>query len=171
MSVAIAAAMGQVSNRAAGDDIILLAATAPVIRGAWSVVADSTAAGGSRMANPNAGQPKPATAAAAPASFFEVRFDADAGTGYRLWLRGKAQGNSYENDSVYVQFSDSVTAAGAPTWRIGTTSATSVVIEDCSGCNVQGWGWQDNGYGTGVLKNWSNGNWLAFWTAKSFRPW
>ena len=24
-------------------------------------------------------------------------------------------------------------------------------LEDCSGCGVSGWGWQDNGYGTGVL--------------------
>ena len=24
-------------------------------------------------------------------------------------------------------------------------------LEDCSGCGVSGWGWQDNGYGLGVL--------------------
>jgi hypothetical protein len=23
--------------------------------------------------------------------------------------------------------------------------------EDCSGCGLAGWGWQDNGYGAGVL--------------------
>jgi hypothetical protein len=26
-----------------------------------------------------------------------------------------------------------------------------VVLEDCTGCGVAGWGWQDDGYGTGVL--------------------
>jgi hypothetical protein len=52
---------------------------------------------------------------------------------------------------VYVQFSDSVTSAGSATWRIGTTSATTVNLEDCGGCGLSGWGWQDNGYGTGVL--------------------
>jgi hypothetical protein len=36
-------------------------------------------------------------------------------------------------------------------WRIGTTDATVVVLEDCGGCGEQGWGWQDNGYGSGVL--------------------
>ncbi len=36
-------------------------------------------------------------------------------------------------------------------WRIGTTSATSVTIEDCSGCGLANWGWNDNGYGIGVL--------------------
>jgi len=25
------------------------------------------------------------------------------------------------------------------------------VLEDCSGCALSGWGWNDNAYGTGVL--------------------
>jgi hypothetical protein len=149
---AVALAVGLLSLASAqSDDVILRAAAAPVVRGTWTVVADSTAAGGSRLSNPDAGVPKPATAAAAPTSYFELTFDAPAGRAYQLWIRGKAQGNSYANDSVYVQFSDSVTAAGAATWRIGTTSATSVVLEDCAGCGVSGWGWQDNGYGAAVL--------------------
>jgi acid phosphatase type 7 len=137
--------------RAQSGDVILRAAAAPVVRGTWSVVADSSAAGGSRLSNPDAGVPKPSTPAATPANYFELTFDATAGRAYQLWIRGKAQGNSYDNDSVYVQFSDSVTAAGAAMWRIGTTSATSIVLEDCSGCGVSGWGWQDNGYGAAVL--------------------
>ena len=132
---------------AAPTDVILRAASAPVVVGAWSVVADTTAAGGSRLANTDLRVVRPAAALAAPAHYVELTFTADAGTGYRLWLRGKAAGNKYENDSVFVQFSDSVTAAGASTWRIGTTSATSVNLEDCSGCGLAGWGWQDNGYG------------------------
>jgi hypothetical protein len=36
-------------------------------------------------------------------------------------------------------------------YRIGTTSATKYTLEDCSGCGLSGWGWQDNGYGAGVL--------------------
>ena len=35
--------------------------------------------------------------------------------------------------------------------RIGTTSGTPINLEDCSSCGIQGWGWQDNGYGAGVL--------------------
>jgi len=51
------------------------------------------------------------------------------------------------NDSVFVQFSDSVDGSGTPTFRIGSGSATVVSLEDCSGCGEQGWGWNDNGYG------------------------
>jgi endonuclease/exonuclease/phosphatase family metal-dependent hydrolase len=44
-----------------------------------------------------------------------------------------------------------VSASGAPVFRIGTTDGTGVNIEECSGCGLSGWGWQDNGYGAGVL--------------------
>ena len=132
-------------------EIVLYAAKAPLRVGAWQVVSDSTAAGGSRIHNPNAGAAKIATASATPASYFELTFQARAGVGYRLWLRGKAEGNSWANDSVFVQFNNSNTSSGTPTYRIGTTSAAEVNLEDCSGCGVSGWGWQDNGYGAGVM--------------------
>ena len=49
---------------------------------------------------------------------------------------------------MFVQFSGSVTVLGfGATWRIGTTSATEVNLEDCSGCGISGWKWQDNAYG------------------------
>jgi hypothetical protein len=44
-----------------------------------------------------------------------------------------------------------VTSTGTPTYRIGTTSATTFVLEECSGCTLSDWGWNDNGYGAGVL--------------------
>ena len=78
-------------------------------------------------------------------------FNGEAGIGYRLWIRGTATLNHYANDSAYVQFDRSVDQAGVPVYRIGTTSATTYTLEDCSGCGLSGWGWQDNGYGTGVL--------------------
>ncbi len=130
-------------------DVVLYAARASVRQGRWSMVSDSTAAGGSRMATTDAGVKL--VASAAPADYFEMTFNAAAGVAYRLWLRGKAQSNHWANDSAFVQFDDSVTSAGAATYRIGTTSATTVIIEDCSGCGLSGWGWNDNGYGTGVL--------------------
>ena len=74
-----------------------------------------------------------------------------AGKAYRLWLRGRAQRDYWGNDSVHVQFSGSVDESGVPTWRIGSTSGTSVNIEDASNAGLSGWGWQDNGWGTGVL--------------------
>jgi hypothetical protein len=36
-------------------------------------------------------------------------------------------------------------------WRIGTTSGTYVNIEENKGTGLSNWGWQDNGYGIGVL--------------------
>jgi hypothetical protein len=132
-------------------DVVIWAANSPVLRGNWAVVPDPSAAGFARTHNADRGAPKVATAAAAPAHYFEQTFTAEAGVPYRLWIRGMAERNSYNNDSVYVQFSGSVSAGGTPVYRIGTSSATTVVLEDCSGCGVAGWGWQDNGYGTGVL--------------------
>ena len=66
-------------------------------------------------------------------------------------MRGRAEGDCWCNDSVFVQFSNAVDAGGAPVFRIGTTGATTVNLEDASGAGVSGWGWQDNGYGAGVL--------------------
>jgi hypothetical protein len=133
-----------------GAEIVRWAANAPVKVG-WNVTADATAAGGSRLQNPNAGAPKVTTPLASPSQYFELTFDALAGRPYRLWIRGKAIANSYENDSVFVQFSGSVTSTGTPTYRIGTTSATAVIIEDGSGAVISNWAWADNGYGAGVL--------------------
>jgi hypothetical protein len=83
-------------------------------------------------------------------NYFELRFDAEAGRPYHLWIRGIAASDYWGNDSVHVQFSDSVDVTGAARWRIGTASSTEVNLEDCSGCGLRGWGWQDNGWGAGV---------------------
>jgi glucose/arabinose dehydrogenase len=133
------------------DEIVLHAASGAPARGNWNVTTDASAASGGRMENPNGSLPKLTSALAAPADYFERTFYAQAGRPYRLWLRARAQNDSYNNDSVFVQFSGTVDQAGAPAFRIGTTAATGVVLEDCGGCGVSGWGWQDNGYGTGVL--------------------
>src|SRR5262249_42496797 len=119
--------------------------------GSWQVVSDATAAGGARLWNPDAGAAKLANPLASPGSYFELTFTAQAGVGYRLWLRGKADNDSPYNDSVFVQFSGSVDASGNPTYRIGTTAGTAVNLEDDLGVGVSGWGWQDNGWGAGVL--------------------
>jgi hypothetical protein len=138
------------SGSAGAGDIVLYAAEAPVKTGTWKVMIDSSAAGGARMVNPNLNAAKATSASASPASYFEMTFTAEAGKPYQLWLRGKGENDVYSNDSVFVQFSDSVTATGASLWRIGTTSAGEVNIENCSGCGISGWGWQDTGYGNGV---------------------
>ncbi|MBI3652031.1 MAG: IPT/TIG domain-containing protein [Acidobacteria bacterium] len=133
------------------SDVVLYAAEAAVKVGNFSVVSDPTAAGGASIYNPDAGAPKLANALASPTSYFEMTFNAEANTAYRLWVRAKADNNSPYNDSFFVQFSDSVDTANAATYRIGTTNATTVNLEDCSGCGLSGWGWQDNGWGVGVF--------------------
>jgi HKD family nuclease/regulation of enolase protein 1 (concanavalin A-like superfamily) len=125
------------------DDVVLWATNAPTVRGVWTRTADATAAGGSRLGTANAGV-RVSSPLATPTDYFEMSFLADAGVGYRLWIRGKAVSNSWSNDSVSVQFSDSVTSTGAATWRIGSTSATTVTIEDCASCGLAAWGWNDN---------------------------
>jgi hypothetical protein len=112
---------------------------------------DATAAGGQRVGNPNAGAAKITTAVAAPVNYVEFTFTAAAGRGYRLWIRGKADGNAWNNDSAFVQFSGSVNAQGTPVYRLDTTDAAEFNLESCAGCGVSAWGWEDNGYGTGVL--------------------
>jgi len=131
-------------------DAVLYASKAPLIVGNWQVVSDSSAAGGARISNPNLNAAR-TSASATPVDYFEMNFAADAGVPYRIWIRGKATSNNFNNDSVWVQFSDSVTSAGVPNLQIGTTSAANVTIEDCSGCGLSNWGWNDNAVGLGVL--------------------
>ena len=131
-----------------GADVVLYARDASNVVGNWHSVDDATAAGGVRLWNPDAGIPKITTPSDNPANYFELTFEADAGVPYQLWLRMRADNNYWGNDSVWVQFSDSVDASGAPTWRIGSASATMVSLEDCTGCGEQAWGWNDNGYDT-----------------------
>jgi hypothetical protein len=133
------------------DEIVLVASSAKTIAGAWRRVADTTAADGVRLHHPNQNAAKLAAALASPVHYFELTFEADAGKPYRLWMRAAAEGNSWSNDSVFAQFSSTVDGTGAPTMRIGTTSSTTVNLEEASNAGVSGWGWQDNGYGTGVM--------------------
>ena len=132
------------------DDVALYAGQAPVRQGAWAVTADSTAAGGVRLFNRDAGLAKVVTPAANPVDYFELTFNAQAGRAYRLWMRGKALNNAYTNDSVWVQFSDSVDASNGAAWRIGSTSGIALSVEECSGCGLSAWGWHDSGWGVGV---------------------
>jgi endonuclease/exonuclease/phosphatase family metal-dependent hydrolase len=131
-------------------DVTLWAGQAPTRAGKWVIQSDASAAGGRLIRHPDAGAAKITTALASPANYFEMTFQAQAGVPYSLWLHGRADSNYWPNDSVFVQFSGSVASSGSSTFRIGTTSATEVNLEDCSGCGLSGWVWQDNGYGLGV---------------------
>ena len=140
---------GTAEAPAGAGDVVLHAAAARVQGTRWMPIEDSSAASGVRLATANAGVKH--ALSTEPAEYFELTFLADAGVPYRLWIRGRAERNHWSNDSVFVQFDDSTTAAATPMFRIGTTSAAVVTIEDCSGCGLSSWGWNDNGYGAGVL--------------------
>ena len=129
-----------------GEDVVLYAADA-VVQANWATIVDDTAAGGRLLQNPDLGQAKLPAALEAPASYFELTFNALAGRPYRLWIRGKALSNGTSNDSVFVQYDGTVDENGAPTYRIGTASALGWNLEECLGCGLSEWGWQDNGWG------------------------
>jgi hypothetical protein len=132
------------------DDVVRYAADAALVTGMWQRVVDATAAGGARLWHPNENVGA-IRAQSSPSNYFEVSIHVEAGTPYHLWLRGRAQNDSSRNDSVWVQFSGSVSPTGKPLYRIGSTSAARVTLTDCAGCGLAAWGWQDNGYGLNVL--------------------
>jgi hypothetical protein len=64
-------------------------------------------------------------------------------------VRLRAQSNAAANDSVHVQFDDSINCStGTAMWRIGTTDSAEIVLQDGpSGAIGRGWGWSENGWG------------------------
>src|SRR6266705_7142404 len=82
------------------NDVVLYASKAPVRAGTWAVKADSTAAGGFVIENPDVGAAKLLVPLAKPLNYFEITFPAYAGLQYHLWIRSKSLNNSTSNDSV-----------------------------------------------------------------------
>jgi hypothetical protein len=130
---------------ATAKEIVMYAGTDASVNAVWAAVSDPTAAGGVHLLNPDRAQAKLGTPLASN-EWFEMTFDADAATPYHLWVRSRATNDHWQNDSVFVQFSDSVDASGNATFRIGSGDATVVSLEECSGCGEEGWGWNDNAY-------------------------
>jgi hypothetical protein len=135
---------------AGATTVVLWPSNAPAsaIRGDWRVGPDS-GAGGASIWNPDRGRAKVSPALRSPANYFEMTFNALGGVAYHLWIRMRAQGNSLGNDSVHIQFSDSVDGAGTPFARIGTEGSAELVLQAGPGGAVpQSWGWTDNGWGS-----------------------
>ena len=142
-------------------EVVLWADNPMMVAGTSSIVSDSSAAGGVKAYIPNAGAPKVTSPQASPADFVEFGFTADPDRAYKLWLRLRADGNDWANDSVWVQFSGATDAGGTPRYGIGTTSGLAVSLEECLHCGVSGWGWEDDGWGAvdanGVLLRFPSG--------------
>src|SRR5205085_458290 len=130
----------------AATDIVIYAADVSNLHGSWTKVTDSSAAAGVKLMNPDAGVDALAAPLANPTNYFDVQFQANGGTRYRLWLRIHPINDSKWNDSVFAQFSDSVDASNASIYRIGTTAGLMVNLWTCATCQTVGWGWQRNAY-------------------------
>jgi hypothetical protein len=69
--------------------------------------------------------------------------------------------NFFNNDSIWLQLSGAVDPAGQRAYGIGTTGGLPVNLEECSGCGISGWGWEDDGWGAvnrnGVLLRFPQG--------------
>ena len=128
-------------------EIVLHAAFPWYTGGNWSSVNDGTAASGYRQFHPDAGAAKVGAPSADPSNFVDLYFAADPTQTYKLWMRLKAENDYWGNDSVWVQFSGAVDAGGQPVYAIGTASGLPVNLEECSGCGISGWGWEDDGWG------------------------
>jgi phosphatidylserine/phosphatidylglycerophosphate/cardiolipin synthase-like enzyme len=115
----------------------------------WIKSSDATAADGIALLNADNGTAKIAPAPVAPASYVELTFDAQAGVPYHLWIRMRAQNDYFGNDSIHVQFSDSVDAVGSPIYQIGSSgpdNSAQVVLQEADGGTISGWGWADQGW-------------------------
>jgi hypothetical protein len=129
----------------ATSEIVIYAADAARVAGDMQLVADTTAAAGRRLWNPNRGAAK-APVSATPVTYADYTFFAEAGRAYHLWVRGRAEGDQWSNDSFYVQFSGALSATQVAVAAIGTTQAMSVILEQGLNAGVAGWGWTDNAY-------------------------
>lgn len=140
-----AAAAGALRAQTAAD-IVLYGSDVSTLRGNWTKIPGSDAAGGQLLASADAGGATVDPARPVPSDYFEATFTGEANTPYHLWLRLRATADAKFNDSVWVQFNDAIDANGSALFRIGTTDALLVNLEGCGGCDDAGWGWQDGAW-------------------------
>jgi hypothetical protein len=134
------------SQASAAEDVVAYASDVTTIVGNWARVADATAAGGQKMSGVDNGWASTDLPLAFPGHYLEVPVTAAANTAYHVWVRMRATADSKWNDSAWLQFSDALSSAGAPLYRIGSTNALLLNLEPCSGCGTSGWGWVDGAY-------------------------
>ena len=139
------------SSAAAGNgDIVLHAKRATVVQGAWSAVNDPTAAGGTRLANPDAGLPR--SPPRRPRRRL-LRADVHGRSGPRVSPLDPQQGAERLVDERFglraVQRQRDRGRRREVPHRDDLGAMYS--LEEDSNMGESGWGWQDNGYGLNVL--------------------
>jgi hypothetical protein len=130
------------------------------VAGGWTRVPDTSAAGGARVYYPDAGLPK--VPMPTLDDFVVLTFSADPALTYKLWVRLKADSDSWANDSVWISFAN-WTGGGATDVGGDPISALPINLEECVNCGVSGWGWEDDGWGAvnknGTLLRFPSGGW------------
>ncbi|HUR34811.1 MAG TPA: carbohydrate-binding protein [Vicinamibacterales bacterium] len=144
--LALAASALFASAAAASGDVVLYPTDVTATSGNWARVSSATGAGATKMQSNDYGWSTTAAALAGPGDYFEATFNAPAYIKYHVWVRLRATGDSKYNDSAWVQFSDALDRNGNTVYPIGSSNALLVNLENCSGCGVAGWGWQDKAY-------------------------
>jgi endonuclease/exonuclease/phosphatase family metal-dependent hydrolase len=134
------------SVSAAAPDIVLYASDITTLQGNWTKTAGSGAAGSQYLSSADYGWSVADAPLASPTHYVQATFTANANTPYRVWLRLRGTANSKYNESAWVQFNDATDLNGAAVYRLGTVSGLLVNLENCSGCGVSGWGWQNKAY-------------------------
>src|SRR4030095_1744795 len=133
------------AHSVSAQDIVLHSNDVRSASGNWGQVDSASGADGRKMQSIDYGWSSVDSPSDSPSEYFEATFEARAWVGYRVWLRMKASGNSKWNDSVWLQFSDSL-VSGEPMYRIGTTSGLLVNLEECGGCGLSSWGWSGHAW-------------------------
>jgi subtilisin family serine protease len=142
-----AAAVRSCDSQTGSGDIVIHATDIETAdrHGNWNLAAEPGAADGQALVTPDRGWSSTGEPLAQPTDYVDVRFAAQSGVPYRVWLRLKAGGDSKWNDSLWLQFSDAM-VNGSSAYALNSTSAIAVNLENCSGCGTAGWGWQDGAY-------------------------
>jgi hypothetical protein len=115
--------------------------------GGWQLGPDATADSGVRAWHPDAGAAKITAVPASPTHYVDTWFLADPAQTYKLWVRLKAQNDSWANDSIFVQFEHGAIVNNTTRYVMDSTDGLDVNLEQCSGCGVSGWGWRDERWG------------------------
>jgi len=89
------------------------------IFGSWKKVWDETASINPVLKDVSDSDVKNEFPLAKPEHYFEANFHAKAGVDYYVFVRMKAQNDLISNDSVHIQFNDSINQKGEPIFRIG----------------------------------------------------
>lgn len=111
----------------------------------WLAIISVQSPGQLKLVLPDHGAPLIDPPRASPTNYLEVTFSTSETRQYHLWLRMLAESDSKFNDSVWVQVSDA-TVDGAQVYPIGTDEGLLINLEDCFGCGLSNWGFQDNAW-------------------------